>query len=85
MVPFADYVNHENVDTLFDCVDENGISLDIRKYHDDSAMERWRQTSADTRDSVFNMKEELLAIEIELRRKMLEGGHVTQTQAEIDD
>jgi hypothetical protein len=42
MVPFADYVNHENVDTLFDCVDENGISLDIRKYHDDSAMERWR-------------------------------------------
>jgi|LauGreDrversion4_2_1035121.scaffolds.fasta_scaffold46716_5 hypothetical protein len=31
MVPFADYVNHENVDTGFDCVDENGVSHNIRK------------------------------------------------------
>jgi hypothetical protein len=28
MVPFADYVNHENVDTGFDCIDQFGISYD---------------------------------------------------------
>lgn len=26
MVPFADYINHENTDTAFDCVDECGVS-----------------------------------------------------------
>jgi hypothetical protein len=29
MVPFADFVNHENVDTGFDVVDSNGISLTV--------------------------------------------------------
>ena len=27
MMPFADYINHENVDTHFDCVDDEGYSL----------------------------------------------------------
>ena len=31
MVPFADYVNHENVDTGFDCIDEFGMSFDSYK------------------------------------------------------
>ena len=31
MVPFADFMNHENVDTCFDCVDENGKSIGIEK------------------------------------------------------
>ena len=31
MVPYADYLNHENVDTSFDCVDENGKTLGIKE------------------------------------------------------
>ena len=27
MMPFADYFNHENVDTRFECVDEAGVSM----------------------------------------------------------
>jgi hypothetical protein len=43
MVPFADYVNHENVDTGFDCVDKDGNSYDKTKEEDDrSAYEKWR-------------------------------------------
>ena len=30
MVPYADFLNHENVDTSFDCVDEKGVSLGIK-------------------------------------------------------
>lgn len=86
MVPFADYVNHENVDTGFDCVDEFGVSLNIRKNDEDKvAYENWRATNEETRDSVFSMKKDLLGLEIELRQKMLEGGMTTQTKAEQDD
>jgi hypothetical protein len=68
MVPFADYVNHENVDTGFDCLDENGASFDFTKNEDDkSAFEKWRTTNSETRDSIFNMKKDLLGLEIELR------------------
>lgn len=31
MVPYADFLNHENVDTSFDCVDENGKSLGLKE------------------------------------------------------
>lgn len=30
MVPYADYLNHENVDTSFDCVDGFGVSVGIQ-------------------------------------------------------
>lgn len=30
MVPYADYMNHENVDTHFDCVDAEGKSLGVK-------------------------------------------------------
>ena len=30
MVPFADYLNHENVDTSFDCQDQFGLSVGIQ-------------------------------------------------------
>ena len=30
MVPYADYINHENVDTSFDCIDAEGKSLGIK-------------------------------------------------------
>lgn len=31
MVPYADFLNHENVDTCFDCVDDEGKSLGIKE------------------------------------------------------
>ena len=75
MVPFADYVNHENVDTGFDCVDENGVSHNIRKEQEDSeSYEKWRNVNEETRDSVFNMKKDLLELEIEMRQKLLDIG-----------
>lgn len=75
MVPFADYVNHENVDTGFDCVDENGVSLNTRKEQEDSdAYEKWRRVNEETRDSVFDMKKDLLELEIEFRQKLLDIG-----------
>lgn len=87
MVPFADYVNHENVDTGFDCVDIDGNSFEPKKSEEEdrSAYEKWRAQSNDTRDAVFSMKTELLEMEIGLRAKMQEGGHVTQSQAEQQD
>lgn len=78
MVPFADYVNHENVDTGFDCVDELGVSLNIRKAQEDSsAYEKWRVCNDETRDSVFNMKRDMLGLEIELRQRLMESGMTT--------
>lgn len=35
MVPFADNINHENVDTGFDCVNEKGESLYSLKEKDE--------------------------------------------------
>ena len=79
MVPFADYVNHENVDTGFDCVDSEGKSYELKKSEEDdkSAYEKWRAQNKDTRDAVFNMKTDLLEMEIGLRARMQEGGQVT--------
>ena len=75
MVPFADYVNHENVDTGFDCVDEQGISYDKKLDKDDTtAQEKYLKCQEQTRDSVMNMKRDMLEIEIELREKMLAAG-----------
>jgi hypothetical protein len=75
MVPFADYVNHENVDTGFDCVDENGVSHNTRKEQEDSdAYEKWRKVNEETRESVFDMKKDLLELEIEFRQKLLDIG-----------
>lgn len=82
-MPFADYVNHENVDTGFDCCDEFGQSLNsLRDKEDKSSYDRWRHNQEQTRDSVFNMKRDMLEIEIELRQKMLDKGVTTQTQQE---
>lgn len=75
MVPFADYVNHENVDTGFDCVDENGVSHNTRKEQEDSEdYEKWRRVNEETRESVFDMKKDLLELEIEFRQKLLDIG-----------
>lgn len=86
MVPFADYVNHENVDTGFDCVDKDGVSLEIKRERDEeTARDKLRKRQAETRNSIFNMKTDLLDIEMQLRKKILDKGLQTQTQAQIDD
>lgn len=75
MVPFADYVNHENVDTGFDCVDSEGVSLEIKRERDEeTARDKWRAQQTETRNSIFNMKTDLLDIEMQLRKKILEKG-----------
>jgi len=80
MVPFADFVNHENVDTGFDCVDKDGVSLEIKRERDEeTAREKWRAQQSETRNSIFNMKTDLLDIEMKLRKKILEKGLQTQS------
>ena len=47
MVPFADYINHENVETGFDCHDQFGMSFDgykdALKDKEETAREKWRE------------------------------------------
>ena len=75
MVPFADYVNHENVDTGFDCCDKNGVSLEILRERDEK-IERAKLMvqHEETRNSIFIMKTDLLDMEMQLRNKILEKG-----------
>ena len=79
MVPFADYVNHENVDTGFDCVDEFGISYDsykdALKNDHEQARAKWRLNQEMTRDSVMSMRKDMLELELELRKKMMDAGY----------
>ena len=37
MVPFADFINHENVDTGFDCVDEDGKTVGVNTDEEEKA------------------------------------------------
>ena len=78
MVPFADFMNHENVDTCFDCVDENGKSIGIEKEEEkknQNEIEKERQVSQRKRDFLNNMKTDLLELETQIRSKMEEEGH----------
>ena len=43
MVPYADNVNHENVDTCFDCVDKEGNSLEPPKETKEDVAEKARE------------------------------------------
>lgn len=44
MVPFADNINHENVDTGFDCVDANGETMySIQEKNEEEESERLRK------------------------------------------
>jgi len=73
MAPFADFLNHENVDTGFDCVDEKGESLYSLKEKDEEEEReaKWRHQE-DQNDFITHMKKDLLECEIELRKKMAE-------------
>lgn len=44
MVPFADNINHENVDTGFDCVDANGDTMySIQEKNEEEESEKLRK------------------------------------------
>mmetsp|Transcript_26956 Transcript_26956/g.36030 ORF Transcript_26956/g.36030 Transcript_26956/m.36030 type:complete len:105 (+) Transcript_26956:265-579(+) len=79
MVPYADYLNHENVDTCFDCVDADGKSLGIKDddKKTEKEKERERKSSQSKRDFLNTMRTDLLELETTLRNKMEQEGHQT--------
>ena len=87
MVPYADFMNHENVDTTFDCVDENGKSIGIKEEDKktDDEKDHERKSSQRKRDFLNNMRTDLLELETKLRSKMEESGHQTQNEEEKQD
>ena len=89
MVPFADFLNHENVDTNFDCVDKDGKSIGVdrnvepnEKREDNSNMtdEEKKKDRQEKRDFISSMKTDLLDLEMRLRKKMEEEGHTVETE-----
>jgi len=74
MVPFADNVNHENVDSDFDCVDHEGKSLGITP---EAKEEIERTANYEKHEFIETMKSDLLKMEQDLREKMQESGHST--------
>ena len=88
MVPFADFINHENVDTCFDMVDADGKSVGVdaekeeRKFKDEEEMLKDQE---ERREFVTRMSRELLELETKLRKKMLEEGHETLTEEQRND
>lgn len=85
-VPFADCVNHENVDTAFDCFDAEGEPFErpLEPSEKEEA-ERLNKLGQEARESVMNMKRDMLGLEIQIRAKMREGGNETQTVQERQD
>ena len=83
MVPYADYMNHENVDTSFDCQDDEGKSLGISTCDKTAEeKERERKSSQRKRDFLNSMNTDLLELETTLRNKMEDEGHITQSMEE---
>ena len=86
MVPYADFLNHENVDTGFDCVDDEGNSVGVKEETKTSAQRAEEEKSAQgKRDFLNTMKTDLLQLETEIRDKMEEAGHKTQEEEEKKD
>ena len=81
MVPFADFLNHENVDTCFDCVDSEGKTIgeptDEESKLKEEAEEEIRKDNAEKRDFISTMKTDLLELETKLRKMMEENGSST--------
>ena len=77
MVPYADFLNHENVDTCFDCVDDEGKSLGVPEETSKSKKEeeQERKSNLHKRDFLNNMKTDLLELETKIRTKMEDEGH----------
>lgn len=88
MVPFADFMNHENVDTCFDCVDAEGKSIGVETEEmkkSSAEQEQERKSSQGKRDFLNTMKTDLLELETQIRNKMEEEGHQTQTEEAKQD
>ena len=90
MVPFADFLNHENVATNFDCQDETGKSITLpemkkKEEEREKKEEIVRLENEEKREFMRNIKTELLDVEVQLRKKMEEEGHSTQTAEEKSD
>jgi hypothetical protein len=64
MVPFADNINHENVDSDFDQIDEAGASLGLKQ---EEVEEEMRLMNAEKAEAYETMKRDLLAMESRLR------------------
>jgi hypothetical protein len=81
MTPFADFLNHENVDTGFDCVNEKGESIySLKERDEEEERDAKRRHEEDQHEFITHMKKDLLECEIELRQKMAEQGYETQTE-----
>ena len=91
MVPFADFLNHENIDTNFDCVDEEGKTIQLPEVKNKKIDEEERKQDLiraendEKREFMRNIKTELLDVEVQLRKKMDEEGHENQTEEEKND
>ena len=86
MMPFADYINHENVDTGFDCIDDNGVSYSEQVEAEDRKYSEKRRKQVDeSRNSIFNMRTDLLQIEMDLRKMMEKKGKTTKTEEEMSE
>lgn len=78
MMPFADYINHENVDTGFDCVDDVGVSYaEHLELEDKEFAEKRRKQYDESRSSIFNMRTDLLKMEMDIRKIMEKSGNAT--------
>ena len=77
MVPYADYLNHENVDTTFDCVDKFGLSVGIVEESVKTGEElvHEQKSSQRKRDFLNTMKTDLLELETKILNKMESEGH----------
>jgi hypothetical protein len=89
MVPFADNINHENVDTGFDCVDID------KKFHDIIAQYHNKDSTVDASDTSVNEKSESLwslnamkvqseEEELDKKRKFQEEQYAYMTQLKTE-
>jgi hypothetical protein len=90
MVPYADFLNHENIDTNFDCqLDGKTIELPEMKKkqmdEEEKEEEILRAGNEEKREFMRNINRELLDVEVQLRQKMDEEGHSNQTEEEKSD
>ena len=76
MVPYADFINHENVDTGFDCIDKDGKTIGAIEDEEKKAMteEEEKRDAGERRDFIRRMKTDLLELESKIRQKMEEKG-----------
>ena len=79
MVPFADNINHENVDSDFDCVDrgDNNKSLGLTA---EQKEDEERAEVCEKHEFYENMKSDLLKMEETIRNKMAENGGEVQSE-----